>query len=980
MAVQTTADPSTTEAPLATTTAAPLPSTNLLSRNLFPTTILRGAEAVALAHQRELTSTPQAPSEPSAPQAEQVQPEGDLLEAEMTPTGADLQAKAAAPPASEPPEQPTPSFNRAQSIARSEQTSSGSLSPQPQASSQQHLDASITGQKVGTWQVKIGGQPGDRYQALRTFDIIGGSPLIPADANSDPLSFRTIDAAGAHAHVMIASHSAEGGMIVLGAEGRYHLYSITIPQGVTFSHRQVKNDSHSLEPDNSAIDGQIQAFVTQDGYIVDLEITTVEQDDAYGLRLFVDAGQEQDYPEGVGHIGLASAAGYEQVINHLPELEQSGAINQQGYLALFIGLLKTKALQKLDENQALVESLHEQYAGDAQPTQMARLRQILAKNVELAEKEEQLVVLDEDLRATTDYLTPEERERPEVAEILQQQTEVSTQLEQIRQVRALLLKTYPEAALLNYGSTTSAREYRGDSDEQMHQILQTRIAQVLEAIEQVRLSIHQDEMPLSEMEPVVNEALQALPAGTEAEATALKFLADQQTQQIWIDLGGFLTEVGLTVGAFFTSGLTALVLAGLGIAVGAGNAAYNFERAEDLNAAATAGHAGNPLVDDPDEARFNYIMGWVNLVLAGIDVAQAAHEGSMLLRGAHALNPADLSVMAQLTPDQISRLDRVVQLEAEGDVTAAEDILSSLRRELSDEQIDQAKAVLRQSPEEARGGASTRPTVVREQDYLVEDELARRRGRVVQVAGEDLVARAEANLRRLFDEANLYIAIPEESLENVLREGRYRTVHELRKHPSDYFDEASTIANQDQRRRSEEFLFGYPQNLPAEYRPVSGYLASRVDAEEAPYAIGYSPERVAVRLSENVRNRTTFTGDDSLSNTLGRMFEVGDSGVFRQPSNLNDPNISSFLSMQDIENLNPLSLADAVERIASADTLLELHQLKIDLGYQYSSYIEVQIHGQVTVNDIAEIIYLQSSPSDEIVTLSGANGIPIRNE
>ena len=59
--------------------------------------------------------------------------------------------------------------------------------------------------------------------------------------------------------------------------------------------------------------------------------------------------------------------------------------------------------------------------------------------------------------------------------------------------------------------------------------------------------------------------------------------------------------------------------------MGMGQAAYEFEQADDLNTVAKTGQAGgNQLLADPDAARFNYVMGWVNLVLAGIDLGSVA--------------------------------------------------------------------------------------------------------------------------------------------------------------------------------------------------------------------------------------------------------------------------------------------------------------------------------------------------------------------
>ncbi|WP_017660509.1 polymorphic toxin-type HINT domain-containing protein [Baaleninema simplex] len=94
-------------------------------------------------------------------------------------------------------------------------------------------------------------------------------------------------------------------------------------------------------------------------------------------------------------------------------------------------------------------------------------------------------------------------------------------------------------------------------------------------------------------------------------------------------------------------------------------------------------------------------MGWVNLILAGLDVSVAIRESGTLLRGAEAaediLNTAtDADVFARLTPEQIQRLDRAAVLEFEGD-ESADALLRGLRDELGDD-FDPAYDALQRAP------------------------------------------------------------------------------------------------------------------------------------------------------------------------------------------------------------------------------------------------------------------------------------------
>ena len=61
-----------------------------------------------------------------------------------------------------------------------------------------------------------------------------------------------------------------------------------------------------------------------------------------------------------------------------------------------------------------------------------------------------------------------------------------------------------------------------------------------------------------------------------------------------------------------------------------------------------------------------------------------------------------------------------------------------------------------------------------------------------------------------------------------------------------------------------------------------------------------------------------------------------------------------------------------VQRIASAQNLQELRAMK-----QQHFYFEVQIHGQVKLNDVAEIIYIGTQPSETIARLAREKGITI---
>lgn len=82
------------------------------------------------------------------------------------------------------------------------------------------------------------------------------------------------------------------------------------------------------------------------------------------------------------------------------------------------------------------------------------------------------------------------------------------------------------------------------------------------------------------------------------------------------------------------------------------------------------------------------------------------------------------------------------------------------------------------------------------------------------------------------------------------------------------------------------------------------------------------------------------------------------------------PNIASFVSLEELANVNDLQ--QKVQRIASAQNLEELMAIK-----QQHFYFEAQIHGQFKLSDVAEIIYLGTQPSETIARLARERGITI---
>ena len=235
------------------------------------------------------------------------------------------------------------------------------------------------------------------------------------------------------------------------------------------------------------------------------------------------------------------------------------------------------------------------------------------------------------------------------------------------------------------------------SDDAVQETIQERFDEIQSNISKVEAGVYNEDIPLIEMGPLVDETLAEMRKGDPSHVEAVEaYLLGERRKQTAISLTTFAVELGLTVAACFTSGVTAIVLGLLGAGLGIGTAAYEFERADDLNTTANAGLPGdNQLVDDPDAARFNYIMGWANLVLAGIDSGIVITEGASLLgKAERAVTQASADVIARMSPEQINLVSDAVRLEEVGDIASAEAIYSRLQSELglSDAELSELKS------------------------------------------------------------------------------------------------------------------------------------------------------------------------------------------------------------------------------------------------------------------------------------------------
>jgi hypothetical protein len=366
------------------------------------------------------------------------------------------------------------------------------------------------------------------------------------------------------------------------------------------------------------------------------------------------------------------------------------------YIALFRGMLKARALRRLIENQEKTREEENKYKNINENKRWERLRQIIDKDKQLAEAESELgtLILREIMFQSTLESDPSDLNLRMSS--LEDQKRYEKEREKALSARNTLRREYPALAVIDPDEVEQAT-----TNDELLKMISDGFAEVREAIDDVYTRIHEDDIPLTKLGPIVDEVLETMGVAEEKRqqgdtmsAIVLEWLEKQERTEAMINMLIFGVTAALTVAAFVASGGTAFLLGIAGAAFGLGTAAYEFERAEDLYAAARAGKVGTQLVSDPEEARFNYIMGWVNLVLAGLDVAIAAKAGTTMLKGAAAAERltgrVGAEILSELDPAAIARFDEAMQLRRAGKAKEADQILAKLRDELGDDAFNKA--------------------------------------------------------------------------------------------------------------------------------------------------------------------------------------------------------------------------------------------------------------------------------------------------
>jgi hypothetical protein len=343
--------------------------------------------------------------------------------------------------------------------------------------------------------------------------------------------------------------------------------------------------------------------------------------------------------------------------------------SQSPYINRFIDLLKINIYKRLQNNLQFLTQEEEKYKNtQADNPHWPRLQKIIEQDQTLVKTEEQLNNEFDRLDLLSGQLSSF-FDQDKIKEISLQKGQIVKQKEEIKQIRKILRSQYPALAVLNTGII----DVSTDNKVTLKQI-SDKFNLIRQTIADLEKRLGKNDLPLNKLTPVVKETKQQMGVSENAQDEKSKaiseWLKQEQAKEDRINIGGTLFGIALLIGTVFTDGLLSVFLGVSGAGVELGTAAYNLDIAGDLNAAAKASTVGKPLVEDPEEARLNYFLSWVNVFLAGLGLGGALRTGTSVIRGAQAakrlVTMEGAEVLHRLSREQIAQLDRAMQFRRAG--------------------------------------------------------------------------------------------------------------------------------------------------------------------------------------------------------------------------------------------------------------------------------------------------------------------------
>lgn len=199
----------------------------------------------------------------------------------------------------------------------------------------------ISGKQIGVW-----------VYGVQRISIIGGNPIT----RSNKSSFENFQDAAAYTHVTNATQNENGGVII--KQGKfYYAFTVKFNSIEKFYQRSIKDSKALFAVQNEGI----QAFIAVDGYIA-TNIKPVSDINAVPINL-INIPTDLSREEKLETKNFPNESSYQTILKDLATGENN-SINENGYVALFKGLLKAKALKLLDENRRRLLQAQSQYSSD----------------------------------------------------------------------------------------------------------------------------------------------------------------------------------------------------------------------------------------------------------------------------------------------------------------------------------------------------------------------------------------------------------------------------------------------------------------------------------------------------------------------------------------------------------------------------------------------------------------------------------------
>jgi hypothetical protein len=224
------------------------------------------------------------------------------------------------------------------------------------------------------------------------------------------------------------------------------------------------------------------------------------------------------------------------------------------------------------------------------------------------------------------------------------------------------------------------------------------------------------------------------------------------------------------------------------------------------------------------------------------------------------------------------------------------------------------------------------------------------------VTVDEMKKQVVAKLQPLVDDSHVWIRVPPRKLATILSDKKFKSLAESKKMGS---AKAVKLAEYLPMREQIESRLFMTEEIDDEKKPIYGYLSDSPDGHGRGFSDGRQEVDVygtmAVKLKPSTRARTSMTVGDSLN--MNQPVRVGGRLI---PSMMDDVQAESLLG-----NMGG-TLIDA----SGDDNIKSI----IDATYDY---VEAQVHGGVSLEDIDEIVF-HEPPAEVAIRRLDKLGIPHR--